>query len=125
MIIKKIKKELEDIKENGRLKGREIIDAIYRNIFKYKDIAYQNEKEWRIGISEKMMLEFKCRNNELVDFVEVKIPLSALKQITFAPLADYDKLKDSVEKMIKTQLGPNHLIHPNIEYRRSNIPYSG
>jgi hypothetical protein len=121
-----IKKDLEDTTEDSDCRLGNILQVARNYGFKYKDIAYQFEKEWRLAIFTPFDSKFKDWENEIVHYKEVTIPLSALKQIVFAPRAYFDKLHYSVCKMIREKVCssiPRRDI--DIEISKSKIPYSG
>jgi len=119
---KEIKERLKDACEGERIRIDNILRTILENCFFYKDVAYQAEKEWRLTVFGHFDCMFKNRKNKIIDYKEVVVPLSALKQIVFAPLTDFEKLNYSVRKMINEKIGS---IRTDIEILKSKIPYSG
>jgi hypothetical protein len=119
-----IKKDLEDTTEDSDCRLGNILQVARNYGFKYKDIAYKSEKEWRLVIFAPFDSKFKDRKNEIVNYKEVTIPLSALKQIVFAPRAYFDKLHYSVCKMIRKKVCGS-ITRIDIDISKSKIPYSG
>jgi len=119
----KIKNDLDSILNDRKVRIDNIERTIIQNCLVYKDIAYQSEKERRLAIFAHFDSKFKSRKNEIVNYKEIFIPLSALKQITFAPLANFNKINYSVSKMIREKISPN--VNIDIEISKSKIPYSG
>lgn len=100
--------------------------AIYNQSLLYKHEAFQDENEFRIGIYEYADEEFIYKNNQVVPYQELLIPLDCIQTITIGPCQDIDKAKYSIWRMRKKNLeGYLHKYHfgePTLIWK-SEAPY--
>ena len=122
---KQIKKDLKNRTVDTEFRIDNILRDVRLNSLRYKNIAYQSEKEWRLFVFADFDSKFKCRKNEIVNYKEVLIPLSALKQIKFAPLTDFNKLNYSVNKFIEKKTNTCFTcFKKDVKISKSKIPYT-
>lgn len=99
----------------------DIASQIKHNSFEYED-------EHRIVVYKKNQnLQFRIRNNIIIPYIEVKVPIEALKGIIVGPTANYDYIKKSLDMFIDN-LGDSPMMTPLsnfIDIKKSSIPYRG
>jgi len=114
---------------NGKVtvNGIPNFDFLAQYFSSLKNIAYEYENEWRLikvasdygGDNKK----FHQRNGILKPYVELKIPLSSLKEIIVGPCSNNDLVKRSIDFVldnVRTKIKKRDL---GIEVKQSNIPY--
>lgn len=85
-----------------------------------KNPAYEYEKEYRLCCGElRHTVHFRNQNGLLLPYLEIKLPLNALKIITTGPTTDSERQMISIVKLLKTKYSNCG----NITYYSSDIPY--
>lgn len=97
----------------------DIASQIKHNSFEYED-------EHRIVFyKENLNIKFRVRNNIIIPYIEVKIPIDALKGIIVGPTADYDYIKKSLNMFIENLDYSPMMTSLSIKIQKSSIPYRG
>ena len=91
-----------------------------------KHSSYAYENEYRLVIEKKdNPVGFRIRNNVIIPYIEVKIPIEALWGIIIGPTANYEYIKKSLEVFL-SNLGDNTAINRIIKnIKSSDVPYRG
>lgn len=85
-----------------------------------KNPAYKDEKEHRLCCRElRHTVHFRNQNGLLLPYLEIKLPLNALKIITTGPKTDSERLMISIVQLLRTKYSNWR----NITYYSSDIPY--
>lgn len=85
-----------------------------------KNPAYEYEKECRLCCGElRQTVHFRNQNGLLLPYLEIKLPLNALKIITTGPTTDSERQMISIVKLLKEKYDN----WENITYYSSDIPY--
>lgn len=85
-----------------------------------KNPAYEYEKEYRLCCRElRHTVHFRNQNGLLLPYLEIKLPLNALKIITTGPTTDSERQMISIAKLLKEKYDN----WDNITYYSSDIPY--
>lgn len=93
-----------------------------------KHAAFKSEKEWRIAFyrdnpdkSKPKVYRRLSPNQNIIDFIKVKIPKIALKHIMIGPCANYEK----VFSILKHELLENGIVESEDDdfIQKSNIPF--
>lgn len=85
-----------------------------------KNPAYEYEKECRLCCGElRQTVHFRNQNGLLLPYLEIKLPLNALKIITTGPTTDSERQMISIVKLLRTKYSN----WGNITYYSSDIPY--
>ena len=94
-----IKTENQSMKalDGAMLKGA--LSSFREKAFMIKDCHWEYEDEWRILTKSK---NEKLATNKygVVSYTEVLIPVNCLRNIIFGPLADYEMMKNVLDKKI-------------------------
>lgn len=85
-----------------------------------KNPAYKYEEEYRLCCREfGQEVHFRDCNGLLLPYIEVKLPLNALKIVVTGPTVDNDRQMMSINKLLEKKCNNNH----NITFYSSEIPY--
>ena len=91
-----------------------------------KHSSYQYEDEHRIIVNKgNHKVLFRERGGVIIPYIEVKIPIDALKGIIVGPTANFEYVKKSIEMFIDS-LDWDPLMQPlSINIKKSEVPYRG
>lgn len=103
-----------------------------------KHSSFRYEDEHRIVVPQgDNKVQFRVRDNIIIPYIEVKVPIEALKGIVIGPTANYDYTKKSIEMFIEnlnkryvSNLQPVDYMVSNsyplsIDIKMSEVPYRG
>jgi hypothetical protein len=97
----------------------DIASQIKHNSFEYED-------EHRIVVSkDNRKVLYRVRDDIVIPYVEVKIPIAALKGIIVGPTANYDYIKKSIEMYIESLDWDPRVQKLSINIQKSEVPYRG
>jgi len=97
----------------------DIASQIKHNSFEYED-------EHRIVVSkDNRKVLYRVRDNIIIPYVEVKVPIEALKGIIVGPTANYDYIKKSIEMYIESLDWDPMFQKLSINIQKSEVPYRG
>lgn len=85
----------------------------------YKHSSFKAEKEWRV-VKGTVPDGYRCNGTVLVPYISLKIPVSALRSISFGPKSDFEKNIFAVSRMLKNKLKSEYFGQINIGY--SQVP---
>lgn len=85
----------------------------------YKDNSFEAESEWRV-VKEIVPDGYRCNGTVLVPYISLKIPVPALRSITFGPKSDFEKNRFSLFRMLKDKLSCEYL--KKIDIKHSKVP---
>lgn len=110
-----------EIHEEGTIYLKMMLDFVSPYI---KNNAFEDENEWRIVLLNNPQADYYTRvtkNQNVIHYVKVGIPISALNNIIIGPCADYSKV---VEQLIKvaSDCGIKKMTSPDF-YIKSRVPY--
>lgn len=96
--IKKIAEEKRAIMKKEM--KEDLLNAIFKESFLYKDIHWNYEDEYRI-IKQEKTVDYKNGKYGIVAYSKIQIPLSCLNGITIGPLAHQDIVQQSLASYIE------------------------
>lgn len=102
--------------------------SILRNLSaEIKHYSFSYEDEHRIAIRRRTEpILFRLKNNILVPYIEVKIPINALWGIVVGPTADYEYIRKSLEIFLQNHTDNNRAIKRIVKnISSSDIPFRG
>ena len=85
----------------------------------YKDNSFEAESEWRV-VKEIVPDGYRCNGTVLVPYISLKIPVPALRSITFGPKSDFEKNRFSLFRMLKDKLSCEYL--KKIDIKHYKVP---
>lgn len=110
----------------------EVEDTILRHILlldvasQIKHHSFEYEDECRIVVPKgNQPPKFRMRDNVIVPYIEVKIPIAALKGIIVGPTANFDYIKKSIEMYIDSLDCDPMFQKLSINIQKSEVPYRG
>ena len=119
-IVPKLPKQCIPIKQNDNFIIAEMPKCDYLVLKSLKHFALEYEKERRIIISNPKEIKFFEKDGLIKPYTEVKIPVTALKQIWLAPGCDEELSRKSILMLLKskdvTHITENDIIHSKHPY---------
>lgn len=94
--------------------AKELNGALF---FKHK--TFESEHEWRI-VKNEISSKFKEKQNMMIPFVELELPVTALASITFGPKCDSDRNGFSVRRLLQSCCPYNTV--SRLEFNQSQVP---
>ncbi len=111
-------------------KNREVLNPLlklFHNCLKYKHEKYSSESEYRILLNEYIDENYYVKDNKIVPYINVDLPLKVLIEIWLGPATDYGRNKFSIERILKAKVGGSAEyanVTTGFVVKKSEIPYS-
>ena len=107
--------------EDGNIQNILLLDIASQ--IKHRSFDY--EGECRIVVPKGNDTKFRVRDNAIIPYIEVKVPIEALTGVIVGPTANFEYIRKSIEMFIESRdLGP--LMQPlSIKIKKSEVPYRG
>lgn len=107
--------------EEQRKECREkTLSKIYTHICPFiKTESYKNEKEWRLSYYDiaNHLIKFRTRNNNIIPYIEVPIPVEFLEEIIIGPCCNNELAQSSIRFLLDS-CGLQR-----VDLSQSSIPY--